>query len=61
MQESDLRIEIVDNNLPPLFTEDDKNRIKVDVRKAKNLLGIDKLKSPQESISEIIKQRLARS
>ena len=51
------KIEIVDNGIPPLFTEEDKNRIKVDLSKAKKLLGLEKLKSPKESIREIVKLR----
>lgn len=51
------KIEIVDNGIPPLFTEEDKNRIKVDLSKAKKLLGLEKLKSPMESIREIVKLR----
>lgn len=51
------KIEIVDNGIPPLFTEEDKNRIKVDVNKAKKFLGLEKLKSPKESIREILKLR----
>jgi UDP-glucose 4-epimerase len=51
------KIEIVDNGIPPLFTEEDKNRIKVDISKAKKLLGLEKLKSPRESIREIVKLR----
>jgi UDP-glucose 4-epimerase len=51
------KIEIVDNGIPPLFTKEDKNRIKVDLSKAKKLLGLEKLKSPKESIREILKLR----
>lgn len=55
------RVEIVDNGFPPLFTEKDKNRIKVDVGKAKQLLGLEKLTSPRESIREIVKLRARRN
>jgi nucleoside-diphosphate-sugar epimerase len=55
------KIEIADNGIPPLFTEEDKNRIKVDVNKAKKLLGLEKLKSPKESIREILKLRTHRN
>ena len=51
------KIEIVDSGITPLFTEEDKNRIKVDISKAKKLLGLEKLKSPRESIREIVKLR----
>jgi UDP-glucose 4-epimerase len=51
------KIEIVDNHVPLLFTKEDKNRIKVDVNKAKKLLGLESLKTPRESIQEIVKLR----
>jgi UDP-glucose 4-epimerase len=51
------KIEIVDNGIPPLFAEEDKNRIKVDLSRAKKLLGLEKLKSLRESIREIVKLR----
>lgn len=51
------KIEIVDNGIPSLFTKEDKNRIKVDVSKVKKLLGIKELKSPENSIREIVKSR----
>ena len=51
------KIEIVDNGIPPLFREEDKNQIKVNLNKAKKLLGLEKLKSPRESIREIVKLR----
>jgi len=50
-------IEIIDNNVPLLFTKEDKNRLKVDVNKAKKLLGLEKLNSPRESIQEIVRLR----
>jgi len=52
------KIEIVDMGLPSLFREGDKNRIKVNIKKAMEFLGLDRLKSPEESIREIIKNRL---
>jgi len=51
-------IEIVDDGIPPLFTKEDINRIKVDLSKAKKLLGLEKLRSPEESLTEIIKLQL---
>lgn len=54
-------IEIVDNGLPPQFMEDDKNRIKVDVSKAKRFLGLTELVSPKESIKEIVNGRARRN
>lgn len=55
------KIEIVDNGVPPLFTKEDKNRIKVNLKKAKEFLGLEKLKSPRESIREIVKLRAYRN
>jgi len=52
------KIEIVDTGERPLFTKDDKYRIKVDIKKAISFLGISKFKSPEESINDIIKKRL---
>ncbi|MEM2842204.1 MAG: hypothetical protein QW201_02765, partial [Thermoproteota archaeon] len=52
------KIEIVDTGQSLLFTEDDVKMIKVDVSKVKNLLGISELKSPEETINEIIKNRI---
>lgn len=54
------RIEVVDTGQKPLFEEDDKHRIKVDIRKAREFLGLERLKSPEESIEEIVKKRLAK-
>jgi len=51
------RIEIVDKKLPILFKEKNVESIEVDIRKARNYLGIRKLKSPQESISQIVATR----
>ena len=47
-------IEIVDTNLPPLFTQEDRTQIKVDLKKARELLGLENLKSPKESILELV-------
>jgi len=55
------KIEIVDKDIPPLFKEEDKNRIKVDLKKAKKFLGLEKLKSPRESIREIVRLRAYRN
>lgn len=55
------KIEIVDQGIPSMFKENDKNRIKVDTNKAEKLLGLKKLKSPRESIIEIIKLRTHRN
>jgi hypothetical protein len=44
----------------PLFKEEDKSRIKVNIKKAINFLGLNNLKSPEESIEEIVRNRLAK-
>jgi len=52
------KIEIVDKGIPSFFVKNEKSQIKVDITRAKNLLKLDKLKSPEESIREIIRKRL---
>ena len=52
------KIEILDKGIPPLFNEEDKYRIKVNVEKARLFLGLEKLKSPKKSVAEIVKLRL---
>lgn len=53
------KIEIIDMGEKPLFTENDKYAIKVDVSKLKTLLGIENLKHPRESIYELVKDEIA--
>lgn len=50
-------IKITDTGSPILFTEEDKNQIRVDLKKAREFLGLEKLKSPKESIQEIVELR----
>jgi hypothetical protein len=52
------KIEIVDTGQKSLFKEDDKNKIKVNIKKAIEFLGLSRLKSPEESIEEIVKKKL---
>ena len=52
------KIEILDKGIPPLFNKEDKYRIEVNLEKARLLLGLEKLKSPRESVTEIVKLRL---
>ena len=49
-------VKILDKGVPALFREDDKNRITVSVDKARKLLGLEKLKSPRDSIKRIVRQ-----
>jgi len=51
------KIEIIDRGKPALFTEEDKDKIKVDLTKAK-LLDLERLTSPKESINRLIRLRL---
>jgi UDP-glucose 4-epimerase len=52
------KIEIVDTGQKPLFSEDEKNQIKVDVTKAMNFLGLNKLKSPEDAIDNIVRKKV---
>jgi UDP-glucose 4-epimerase len=52
------RIEIVDTGQKPLFNEYDKSKIKANIKKAIEFLGLSKLKSPEESIEEIVRKKL---
>jgi nucleoside-diphosphate-sugar epimerase len=50
-------IETVDTGVPPLFTAKDKGLFRVDISKARKLLGSKKLTSPRQVIEEIIDKR----
>jgi UDP-glucose 4-epimerase len=54
------KIDIIDTGQKPLFREEDKNRIKVNIKKAIDFLGLSRLKSPEESIEEIVRKRLTK-
>jgi nucleoside-diphosphate-sugar epimerase len=47
-------IEIIDKRLPILFEEKDVEKIEADISKVRKYLGIKRLKSPQESIRQIV-------
>jgi len=53
------KIEIVDTGEEPLFAENDKYAIKVDISRLKTLLDIENLKHPRESIYELVKDEIA--
>jgi len=55
------KIEVVDTGQKPLFNEDDKSKIKVNIKKAIEFLGLSRLKSPEESIEEIVRKGFIRS
>jgi len=50
-------IKIVDKGLPILFSPEDKRVMRTDVSDIKSLFDIEKLKSPEEAISQIVKKR----
>jgi UDP-glucose 4-epimerase len=52
------RIEVTDTGQESLFKENDKDQIKPDITRAIRLLELSSLKSPQESIRRIIRDRL---
>lgn len=52
------RIEVVDTGQPMLFNEEEKKLIKVNISKAQDFLDLKKLKSPSESIEEIVRNRM---
>jgi len=54
-------IEIVDKRLPILFSPNERETLNVDIRKTKNFFGIKKLKSPKETIYEIVREKTAKS
>lgn len=51
-------IKIVNTHPPILFSEEDKKQIKVDINKAVTFLHLEKLKSPKDSIEDIVVARL---
>jgi UDP-glucose 4-epimerase len=52
------KIEIVDTGQPVLFSSEDKKKIKVDIGKAITFLNLGKLKSPKDTVDEIVKFRI---
>lgn len=52
-------INVVDTGQPNMFNENDKKLIKVDASKALNFLEIERLKSPKESIEEIVRSKIS--
>ncbi|RLI40452.1 hypothetical protein DRO69_12840 [Candidatus Bathyarchaeota archaeon] len=51
-------IEIIDQKMPILHHPDGSKRLKMDLSKAKEFLGLKKFKSPRESVADIINNRL---
>lgn len=54
------KLEIVDTGLPSLFDEDEKRTLSVDISDTLDFFGINELKSPKETISEIVRKRSQR-
>ena len=52
------RIEIVDTGQPILFAPKGKDLMKVDVSKAKSLLGIERPRNPTETVEKLIKEKI---
>lgn len=51
------KIEIVDKNLPVLFSIDEKHTLNADINKTLSFFGIKRLKSPREAIFDIVGKR----
>jgi len=57
--EIDPEINVVDTGQPSVFNENDKNLIKVDTSKALDFLEMEKLKSPKESVEDIVRLKVS--
>jgi UDP-glucose 4-epimerase len=53
-------VSVVRTGQPPLFRPEDKNKIKVDISRLFDFLGLENLLSPAEGIKSIIENRLVR-
>jgi nucleoside-diphosphate-sugar epimerase len=53
------KVEVIDKGIPSIYSREDWGQTRIDISKARNLLGIHKLISPQESIRRILTNRLA--
>jgi nucleoside-diphosphate-sugar epimerase len=51
-------LEVIDKGEPPLFAPDDKKRVKLDISKAKDFLGLHSMESPKETIENLVKDRI---
>ena len=52
------QIKTIDTGKPNLYSPKDKERLKVDLTRAREFLGIKEMMSPEQSIAQIIKKRL---
>ena len=53
------RINVVDKGIESVYSAKDKNLFRVDVSRAREFLGLDKLIHPEESIDRILRARIA--
>jgi nucleoside-diphosphate-sugar epimerase len=51
-------IRVIDTGEPPLYREGDSDRIRVDISKARDFLGLRDLKSIERSIDEIVERKI---
>ena len=51
------KVEILDRKLPSTFGKENISKMKICVGKAKRLLGLEKLRGPEETLAEIIRAR----
>jgi hypothetical protein len=51
-------IEIVDKGLPSAFTPEDKHRFQVKIDRVRDVLGLNRLKNPIESLKVLINEHL---
>jgi nucleoside-diphosphate-sugar epimerase len=51
-------IEVVDKGLPSAFTPEDKHRFQVKIDRVRDVLGLNHLKNPIESLRTLIKEYL---
>jgi hypothetical protein len=54
-------VEVLDKGLPLLFEECPKNKIEVNVDRARRFLGLLRLRNPEESLRGIVESALGRS
>jgi UDP-glucose 4-epimerase len=52
------KVRVVDQGIPSPYTPEDKYKLKVDITKLKEFLGIEKLNSPIEVVDRLIKKKL---
>lgn len=51
-------IKVIDRGLPIMYRPEDKNLVRIDVSRAKSVLGMKRLMSPQSVIEDLVKKRI---